>query len=77
MALPYAVFALLVFISWQRWIEPYIDSGRELMVPWRLAHGERLYRDVHFHHGPLGPYFAAIADGAAGPRGPCWNCTSR
>ncbi len=66
MALPYAVFALLVFISWQRWIEPYIDSGRELMVPWRLAHGERLYRDVHFHHGPLGPYFAAIADGLAG-----------
>ncbi len=36
------------------------------MVPWRLAHGERLYRDVHFHHGPLGPYLAAITDGLAG-----------
>jgi hypothetical protein len=65
-ALPYAVFALLVFISWQRWIQPYVDTGRELMVPWRLAHGERLYRDVHFHHGPLGPYLAAISDGLAG-----------
>lgn len=65
-ALPYAVFALLVALSWQRWIQPYIDTGRELMVPWRLAHGERLYRDVHFHHGPLGPYLAAITDGLAG-----------
>lgn len=64
--MPYAVFALLALISWNRWIEPYIDTGRELMVPWRLAHGERLYRDVHFHHGPLGPYLAAIADGLVG-----------
>lgn len=64
--MPYAVFALLAFLSWNRWIEPYIDTGRELMVPWRLAHGERLYRDVHFQHGPLGPYLAAIADAIAG-----------
>ena len=64
--MPYAVFAVLALVSWQRWIQPYIDTGRELMVPWRLAHGERLYRDVHFHHGPLGPYLAAISDGLAG-----------
>jgi hypothetical protein len=63
---PYAVFAALALVSWNRWIEPYIDTGRELMVPWRLAHGERLYRDVHFHHGPLGPYLAALTDGLAG-----------
>jgi hypothetical protein len=63
---PYAVFAALAFVSWNSWIEPYIDTGRELMVPWRLAHGERLYRDVHFHHGPLGPYLAALSDGVAG-----------
>ena len=36
------------------------------MVPWRLAHGERLYRDVQFQHGPLGPYLAASVDGIAG-----------
>lgn len=65
-ALPYATFALLALISWNRWIEPYIDTGRELMVPWRLAHGERLYRDVHFQHGPLGPYLAAALDDAVG-----------
>ncbi len=66
-ALPFAVFALLATVSWNRWIEPYIDSGRELMVPWRLAHGEHLYRDLQFPHGPLGPYLAAIVDALAGP----------
>jgi len=64
--LPYLVFALLALVSWNRWIEPYVDSGRELMVPWRLARGERLYRDVHFHHGPLGPFAAAAADSVFG-----------
>lgn len=64
--LPYAVFAMLALISWGRWIEPYVDSGRELMVPWRLAHGERLYRDVAFYHGPLGPWLAAGVDLLAG-----------
>ncbi len=64
--LPYGVFLLLAAISWNRWIEPYVDTGRELMVPWRLLNGERLYRDVHFHHGPLGPFLAAAADGFAG-----------
>ena len=56
---PYALFLLLVGISWCRWIEPYVDSGRELMTPLRLARGERLYRDVRFYHGPLAPYLAA------------------
>ncbi|MGH9400165.1 MAG: hypothetical protein ACRD00_07335, partial [Thermoanaerobaculia bacterium] len=63
---PYAVFGLLAIISWNRWLEPYVDSGRELMVPWRLAHGERLYRDVAFYHGPLGPWLAAGVDLLAG-----------
>ena len=64
--LPYAAFFLLAFVSWNRWIEPYVDSGRELMVPWRIAHGERLYGDVHFHHGPLGPFVAAAVDSVSG-----------
>lgn len=44
-----------------------MDSGRELMVPRRLALGERLWADVAFFHGPLGPFLAAIVEGAAGP----------
>ena len=61
-ALPFAVFTLLALISWNRWLEPYVDSGRELMVPWRVSQGERLYRDVEFHHGPLAPFLGAASD---------------
>jgi hypothetical protein len=63
---PYAVFLLLAAISWNRWIEPYVDTGRELMVPWRVAHGEALYRDVRFYYGPLAPWAAAAVDLVAG-----------
>jgi len=60
--LPYAVFLLLAAVSWNRWIEPYVDTGRELMVPWRVAQGETLYRDVRFYYGPLAPWLAAGVD---------------
>ncbi|HEY3169438.1 MAG TPA: hypothetical protein VGK08_00400, partial [Thermoanaerobaculia bacterium] len=53
-------------ISWSRWIEPYVDTGRELMVPWRVTHGEALYREVRFYYGPLAPYLAAAVDIVAG-----------
>ncbi|MGE5275896.1 MAG: hypothetical protein ACM3SU_02780 [Acidobacteriota bacterium] len=66
-ALPYATFLLLAILSWNRWIEPYVDTGRELETPWRLSAGQRLYRDVRFYHGPLAPYLAAAIDRAAGP----------
>ncbi|HEY6146701.1 MAG TPA: hypothetical protein VIZ69_03355, partial [Thermoanaerobaculia bacterium] len=61
--LPYAVFLLLLAGTWNRWMEPFVDSGRELMVPWRVAQGESLYRDIHFHHGPLAPWAGAAIDG--------------
>jgi hypothetical protein len=60
--IPYAVFGLLLAISWNRWVEPYVDTGRELMVPWRIARGEGLYRDVQFPHGPLAPFLGAGID---------------
>ena len=36
------------------------------MVPWRVAQGERLYRDVQFQHGPLAPWLGAASDHAFG-----------
>ncbi len=65
--LPYAAFTLLALISWNRWIEPYVDSGRELSAGWRISQGEALYRDVRFYHGPLAPYLAAGVDWLTGP----------
>ncbi len=58
--LPYAVFAILVAISWKRWVIPFQDSGREMNVPLRLASGELLYRDVGWFFGPLPPYLDAL-----------------
>ena len=43
-----------------------MDTGRELVVPWRVAQGERLYRDVRFYYGPLGPYLAAGVESMTG-----------
>jgi hypothetical protein len=53
-------------VSWQCWINPFIDSGREMDVAARLAAGERLYRDVDFYYGPLGPWMAGAAVRFAG-----------
>ncbi|HEY3171713.1 MAG TPA: hypothetical protein VGK86_03960, partial [Thermoanaerobaculia bacterium] len=63
--LPYAVFLLLTAVSWNRWIEPFVDTGRELMVPWRVSQGEALYREVRFYYGPLAPWVAAGVDAVA------------
>ncbi len=47
-------------------MEPFVDSGRELMVPRRVAAGERLYAAIHFHHGPLAPWAGAAVELLAG-----------
>jgi hypothetical protein len=55
-----AVAALVMLgQSWRRWPDPIIDFGRELYVPWRLAEGETLYRDLAYFNGPLSPYVNA------------------
>lgn len=45
--------------SWQRWGNPLVDSGRELNVPLKLLHGERLYSEVGYIYGPFSPYLNA------------------
>ncbi|HXO22145.1 MAG TPA: hypothetical protein VOA87_19680 [Thermoanaerobaculia bacterium] len=59
--LPLAAGAAAVVFSWQRWILPLVDSGREMDIPARLAAGERLYRDVTFYYGPAGPWINSLA----------------
>ncbi len=64
--IPWSVFCGLLLASWNRWMEPFVDSGRELMVPRRVAAGERLYAAIHFHHGPLAPWIGAAVELLAG-----------
>ncbi len=53
------VFAVMLAVSWRRWVSIIADSGRELDLPLRLLNGETLYRDVHFLYTPLAPYLNA------------------
>jgi Dolichyl-phosphate-mannose-protein mannosyltransferase len=59
-ALHVMLFGLLVWWSWRKWPDPFIDFGRELYVPWRLTQGAVLYRDVASLFGPLSPYVNAL-----------------
>jgi hypothetical protein len=60
-SLPVLAALAALAVSWQRWIDPFVDSGREMDVPWRLLQGERLYRDITYYYGPIGPWANALA----------------
>ena len=51
--------AFYVATSWRKWPDSLVDFGRELYVPWRLANGAVLYRDVDDYYGPLSQYINA------------------
>ncbi len=59
--------ALLARWTWLTWPDVLVDFGRELYVAWRLAEGDRLYRDVAYLNGPLSPYWNALVFRALGP----------
>ena len=58
--LPYAVFFVLYAATFQRWVLPFEDSGREMNTALRLAQGEVLYRDVGYSYGPLSPLIDGV-----------------
>jgi len=47
-----ANLAVAAAVAWMKCYDPGIDYGRELYVPWRLAEGEVLYRDIASLYGP-------------------------
>jgi len=50
---------LMVAVTWQLWMNPTIDGGREMNTPLRLLEGERLYSQVYYLYGPFAPLFNA------------------
>jgi hypothetical protein len=47
-------------LTWRRWPDLVIDFGPQLYMPWRIATGAVLYRDLYyFSGGPLSQYFHA------------------
>ncbi|CAI2719375.1 ArnT family glycosyltransferase [Nitrospina watsonii] len=61
------LFLFMVGASWQRWTDPVIDFGQQLYVPWALAEGQTLYKDIDFLHGPLSSYLHALIFFLFGP----------
>jgi hypothetical protein len=59
--------AALCAWTWRAWPDPMVDFGRELYVPWRLAEGEVLFRDLAWFNGPLSPYVNALWFALFGP----------
>jgi hypothetical protein len=47
--------------SWRKWPDVFVDFGHELYIPWRLAEGDVLYRDIAYFMGPLSQYINALA----------------
>jgi hypothetical protein len=43
----------LAYCTWDTWPDVVVDFGRELYVPWQLASGKVLYKDIAIFHGPL------------------------
>jgi hypothetical protein len=47
-------------LTWRRWPDLVIDFGPQLYMPWRIAEGAVLYRDLFYiSGGPLSQYFHA------------------
>ena len=61
-------FVFAAAISWRRWPDLIVDFGGQLYMPWRLANGAVLYRDLfYFAGGPLSQYFNALLFKIFGP----------
>lgn len=47
-------------LTWRRWPDLIIDFGLQLYLPWQIANGAVLYRDLYYlAGGPLSQYFHA------------------
>ncbi|HVT89103.1 MAG TPA: glycosyltransferase family 39 protein [Tepidisphaeraceae bacterium] len=53
-------FLIMLAWTWLGWPDPLVDFGRELYVPWQLAQGKVLYRDIAYFNGPFSPYFNSL-----------------
>lgn len=56
LALTLLVIFWAFFYSYQKWLNPVVDSGRDLYIPEALLHGRKLYRDINYVFPPLTPY---------------------
>ena len=61
------VGVMMLALGWRKWLDPVVDFGRELYIPWQICEGQVLYRDLAYFNGPLSPYFNALVFKLFGP----------
>ncbi|MGD0389355.1 MAG: hypothetical protein ABSC42_10420 [Tepidisphaeraceae bacterium] len=61
-----AAFLAMLVWTWQKWADVLVDFGVQLYVPWQLAQGKVLYRDIAHYTGPISVYYNALAFRAFG-----------
>jgi len=62
-----ALAGVIAFVqSYRRWLDPIIDSGRDLYIPEQLRLGAHLYRDILYYYPPLTPYLLAAVTAVTG-----------
>ena len=66
LAIVAAVAAVAFAQSYARWLDPIIDTGRDLYIPEQLANGAKLYRDIRYQYPPLAPYLLSLITGVIG-----------
>src|SRR5262249_4362005 len=48
-----AASCAMAYWTWGTWPDVVVDFGRELYIPWQVASGKVLYKDIAIFHGPL------------------------
>jgi hypothetical protein len=56
----FVVSGAMMWWTWGTWLDPFIDFGRELYLPWQIVQGKKLYVDLASFSGPLSPHVNAI-----------------
>lgn len=62
-----AICGLDLSYAWGKWDGFLAGFGREIYIPWQIAAGKTLYRDLSYAYGPLPPYFQALLFHLFGP----------
>lgn len=61
-----AAAAIAIAQSWRGWLDPIIDTGRDLYIPEQMRHGVGLYRDIVYYYPPLTPFLLALVTAVTG-----------
>jgi len=59
--------AFMTAIGWMKWGDLMVDYGSQVYLPWQIAEGKVLYRDIHYLFGPLSSHVHALLFSIFGP----------